>query len=138
MLNCAIMGNGEIDPRAIELYQAIGKWMKHSGESLIGTIASPFSERPEWGNISMSKSADVIYLHILQWPPKGVITLKGISTEADDMYFLASAGSKLEFELSGQTLNITLPSEPVDELNTVIKIEMKEGFRVASVDHTHD
>jgi len=125
LLNCGIMANGKIDPKAIELYRAIGKWMKHSSESLTGISANPFSERPEWGDISTSKSGGILYLHILKWPSENSIMLKGLSAEVDKLYFLSSSNPRPEFEQSEQTLTIMLPSEPVDSLNTVIKIELE-------------
>jgi hypothetical protein len=76
------MGNGKLDPEAIRLYRAIGSWMKLNGESLLDTRPNPLPERPTWGDVSMNKTGNVLYLHILSWPETGTIALNDLPVNA--------------------------------------------------------
>ena len=65
LINNGPMGNGKLDPKAVEIYGVMGKWLKVNGESIYGTVRNPLDEKPEWGNISASEDGKRLYLHIL-------------------------------------------------------------------------
>jgi alpha-L-fucosidase len=125
LLNNGPMGDGRLDPEAVRLYRVIGNWMKTHGESLLNTRANPFPSRPEWGDVSVNKAGDVLYLHILQWPQTGSIGLNNLSVTATRATYLAN-GREANMTQDGPTLKITLPPEPLNEYDTVIKIVLAE------------
>ena len=77
--------------------------------------------RPQWGEISVSKDGKTLYLHILQWPESGTITVNDLPAAAASAVYLAN-GEKADFVQEGTTLTITLPAKPLDEYATVVKV----------------
>lgn len=123
LLNNGPMGNGKLDPEAVRLYGILGKWLKTNGESIVGTRRNPFDDKPEWGNVSISKDGGTLYLHILEWPESGEISLPGMADKATEATYLANA-EKATFTQDGDVLNIELTEEAVEPLNTVIKVTL--------------
>ena len=121
LLNNGPMGNGALDPEAVRLYGIIGEWMQFNSESLINTRANPFTNRPGWGDITVSKTGDTLYLHILEWPEVGTLKLNGIDGKVTAASYLAT-GAKAGFSQVGNSLTVTLPSKPANQFNTVIKM----------------
>ena len=125
LLNNGPMGNGRLDPEAIRLYGVIGKWLKVNGESVYGTRRNPLPERPEWGDCSVSKDGNTLYLHILKWPESGSITAAGVSGNATSAIFLEN-GEAATFEQTDAGLSVTLPAKPLNEYDTVIKVALSK------------
>lgn len=66
-----------------------------------------------------------LYLHFFQWPTKPFV-LKGFDKDkVTGSYFLADAEkSPVPFTQDGETVTITLPAQPIDELSTVLCLEL--------------
>ena len=96
LINNGPMGNGKLDPEAVRLYGVIGDWLKVNGESIYGTRRNPLPTRPEWGDISVSKDGKTLYLHILEWPESGTITVNDLPAAAASAVYLAN-GEKADF-----------------------------------------
>jgi len=123
LLNNGPMGNGALDPEAVRLYGIIGDWMRLNSESLINTRANPFADRPAWGDITASEKGDALYLHILDWPETNSLTLNGLTGQVTSAIYLVN-GASAEFVQDGDTATITLPAEPLDQYDTVIKVNI--------------
>ena len=121
LINNGPMGNGRLDPEAVRLYGVIGDWLKVNGESIYACVRNPLDERPEWGDVSASKDGTKLYLHILQWPKSGTVTVNGLSSTATSAVYLAS-GEQADFVQEGAALKITLLTRPLNEYNTVVKV----------------
>jgi alpha-L-fucosidase len=67
LLNFGPMGNGKVDPKALELFQGVAAWIKDNGESIYGTQANPLPARPAWGDANLSKDGKSLYLHVMKW-----------------------------------------------------------------------
>lgn len=124
LLNNGPMGNGKIDPKAVQLYQILGEWLKVNGESIYDTRPNPTGTRPAWGDISVSKDGKTYYLHILKWPDSASITVEGLLVSVADVSFLAN-GEKVDFKQKGDSLEVSLPSQPIDKYNSVLKLSSK-------------
>ncbi len=125
LINNGPMGNGKLDPEAVRLYQVLGDWLKVNGESIYGTVRNPLAERPEWGNISAGKDGRTLYLHILEWPESGRIAVKGLTAKVVSARFLAT-GENAGFTREGGVLSIALPAGPLNEYDTVVKVQLAE------------
>ena len=121
LLNNGPMGNGQLDPEAVRLYDVIGDWLKVNGESIYATRRNPLPKRPEWGDCSVSKDGKTLYLHILKWPESGTVSVDGIESKATSASFLAN-GEKADFGQDGHTLRIKLPAKPLNQYDTVVKL----------------
>ena len=69
----------------------------------------------------MSKTGDTLYLHVLEWPETGSLVLNGINSKVTSAIYLTT-GTKAEYSQAGDTVTFALPSEPVDQYDTVIKV----------------
>jgi len=126
LLNNGPMGNGKLDPKAVRLYGVIGQWLKVNGESIYDTSRNPLPGRPEWGNCSVSKDGRTLYVHILDWPKSGSVTLNGVNADAISATFLAN-GELVQWSRDASRLTIRLPAEPLNEYDTVVKIVFNES-----------
>ncbi|MFC1765054.1 alpha-L-fucosidase [Planctomycetota bacterium] len=121
LLNNGPMGNGKLDPEAVRLYAVIGSWLKVNGESIYATRRNPLPSRPGWGDCSVSKDGKTLYLHILKWPESGTLRVAGLESKATSASFLAN-GKKADFEQDTHTLKIKLPTKPLNQYDTVVKV----------------
>ena len=130
LLNFGPMGNGKIDPKALELFSGVGAWLKDNGESIYGTQANPLPARPEWGDANLSKDGKTLYLHVMKWPADGKLAVDGVVPKVSSVAFLSpkSADRKVDFTQEGTALKISLPGEAVDPNDTVLKVTLAEPF----------
>jgi alpha-L-fucosidase len=84
------------------------------------------TQRPQWGDISASKDAKTLYLHVLIWPESGVIMVSDLPSTASSASFLAS-GEKASFSHQDKTLEIKLPAKPLNEYDTVVKVALQDS-----------
>ena len=125
LINNGPMGNGKLDPEAVRIYSAMGEWLKVNGESIYATVRNPLDERPEWGDISASKDGKILYLHILEWPESGSLSLNGLSSNVASAVYLAT-GQKADFVQQGDVLKLTLAAQALNEYDTVVKVLLKK------------
>ncbi|MEN9470001.1 MAG: hypothetical protein RL630_1734 [Verrucomicrobiota bacterium] len=130
LLNFGPMGNGQIDPKALELFQGVGAWIKDNGESLYGTRANPLPARPAWGDANLSKDGKTLYLHVMRWAANGKLRVDGVPVKATSAAFLSPKGAGQSFSISqdGTTLELTLPPKPIDENDSVIRVALESPF----------
>ncbi len=135
LLNCGPMGNGKIDPKAIESFTGIGDWMRDNQESIYHTKANPLPARPEWGDASLSKDGKTLYLHVMTWPANAKLRVDGVLVKAASAAFLAPKGADQKISLSqdGATIALGLPAKAIDEHDSVIKVLLESPFRTQSV-----
>ncbi|MEP4079427.1 alpha-L-fucosidase [Haloferula sp.] len=126
LINNGPMGTGKLDPEAVRIYGVMGEWIKENGESIYGTRRNPLSERPEWGDVSVSKDGKTLYLHILEWPESGSASIAGLSAKVTSVVFLEN-GEKAASAQEGDTLKITLPAKAINEYDTVVKVSLAES-----------
>ena len=131
LLNCGPMGNGKIDPKAVELYAGMGAWIRDNSASIFETIPNPLPARPAWGDASLSKDRKTLYLHVMKWPKDGKLAVEGIVPKVASAAFLSPKASerKVDFSQKGTTLNLTLRGQAVDPDDTVLKVSLEEAFQ---------
>ncbi len=103
LLNVGPRADGTFPPEAVERLAAIGDWMDVHGEAIHGTHASPV-ERPEWGRVTMKPLATgetILYLHLFEWPPDGVVTLDGLGNEIVEARLLGDPGREVVVQSDG-------------------------------------
>jgi len=125
LLNNGPMGNGRLDPEAMRLYGVLGKWLKVNGESIYDTRRNPLPGRLQWGDCSASKDGRTLYLHILDWPESGGITVSDLPANVAGAIYLAN-GTEAAYICRGNTVTFTLPAKALDDYNTVIKVLLSD------------
>ena len=72
LLNIGPMGNGEIDPKDQAILRGIGTWMRGNGDSIYGTVRTPFAPFA-WGETTVK--GKTLYLHVFEWPRDGKLVI---------------------------------------------------------------
>ena len=117
LLNVGPMMDGRIEQRQIHKLAEMGTWLNIHGEAIYGTLGGPY--KPEhW--FASTRSGHTIYLHLLNWPEGKLkipsfdyLTIQTIET---------FEGQKLEYETLENEIHISLPTDPIDPYNTVLRL----------------
>ncbi len=134
LLNFGPMGNGQVDPKALGLFQGVGAWIQDNGESIYGTQPNPLPARPAWGDANLSKDGKTLYLHVMKWPADGKLLVEGMPAQATEASFLSpkAANAKIAFVQKGPNLHLTLPGAALDPNDTVVKVSLAEPLQSAA------
>ena len=119
LLNVGPTSEGTFAVDNIERLQAIGKWLKTSGESIYGSTYGPLSYLP-WGY--NTRKGNMLYLQVFDWPKNGHLTVP-LSSPVKKAWLLADPSKPLAFESAQGKLVITVPSDPPDLIASVVAVE---------------
>lgn len=120
LLNVGPMPNGKIQPEHVVLLKEMGEWNRTYGETISGTRGGPLSAR-EWG--VMTQKGNKIYVHILNWHDETLTLPKfGKKVLSAKLYIDKTPIKFLENDFG---LSIKVPKEKMDEVDTVIELEVK-------------
>jgi alpha-L-fucosidase len=124
LLNVGPTGDGEFDPKSLELLSEIGNWMDINGESIHGTLGSPLG-KPPWGRCTIS--GQKLYLHVWDWPGDGILLVPGLRNHVTEAYLLADPRrERLSFRrLNDDDVLIEVPQEPLDTISCVVVVEFE-------------
>jgi alpha-L-fucosidase len=125
LLNVGPKADGTFPAESIERLKAVGAWMKVNGEAIYGTKGSSLLP-VTWGRCTRKErdGNTTLYLSVFDWPADGKLVVPGIKNEVRSAVLLTT-GKKIETSASEGGLNITLPSQAVDPIATVVKVEVK-------------
>jgi len=126
LLNIGPTSLGEIPQPSIERLQQIGEWMKINSEAIYGTQAGPFPYLP-WGRTTLK--GQKLYLHVVSWPKKGVLTLP-LMNKALRSWTLASPNLGLDLKQNSSLIEISVPATAPDSLLTVVVLEFEGNPKV--------
>jgi alpha-L-fucosidase len=127
LLNVGPTSEGLFPDESIKRLKVIGGWMQLNGESIGGTMASPFLNLG-WGRCTRKEIPGGVrlYLHVFDWPESSKLHIPGILNNPENAFFLADAGrSKLAVGRLEDALIISLPPQPPDSLLPVIVLDLK-------------
>jgi alpha-L-fucosidase len=135
-LNTNPMPDGRIEPRQVESFRQIGRWLKQYGESIYRTRGGPFvapgggrieahgdtlamPAGPWWGG--STRQGNAIYLHILRWPAE-TITLPAIKPRIVKHSVLT--GGEATVRQTDAGIGISVPADQRDATDTIVKLEL--------------
>lgn len=132
LLNVGPKPDGTIPEEAVERFQGIGKWMRHSGSALHDTHRAPQSASAcFYGPVTVK--GNTVFLHVLDIP-QGLVELRGVGGEVESVK-LMSTEEPLSFHVHAaphfwasteQRIYVELPPERCDPYNTVIAINFAQ------------
>lgn len=142
LLNVGPDSKGVIPKPEADRLLAIGRWLEVNGEAIYGSGPTPFGQEdgsysptekdqdgkpvwvPAWDWRSTTKPGK-IYVHIFKWPGK-TFHLNQVQKPVKRAYLLADREHRpLKVAQKGSTLDIQLPSRPLDPIDTVLVLEME-------------
>jgi alpha-L-fucosidase len=118
LLNIGPTARGTFPPEAVVNLKAIGQWMKKNSAAIYGATYTPLSGQA-WGQAT--RKGDKVYLHVLDWPTDGKLTVDSFPASARTVGLLAAP---LTFSQRGQTLEIALPAQSPDADTSVVVVEI--------------
>lgn len=129
LLNVGPTELGVIPDASVSRLKTMGEWLGKNGEAIYGTGAGPYPHELGWGSMTQRKVGENthLYLHVVDWPDDGALTLYGIRNSILSASLLVS-GKKIEttstFDpaagIDVHTLN--LPGRAPDPDVSVIKL----------------
>jgi len=144
-LNTGPMPDGRIDPRQVEVFRNMGKWLKKYGESIYKTRGGPFvgpggdAKSPyagrkgaigtpggQWWGGSTHKGRDV-YLHIIKWPTEKLV-LDDIGLKIVSHKVLT--GGTAEIKQADGKIEISVPADQRDPIDTIVKLTFNKSVEV--------
>lgn len=126
LLNVSPTQEGTLRPEGVERLKAVGAWMNKNKESIYGTEASPLSEEPEWGRITM-KTVDnkgLLYLHVYDWEDGATLPIR-LNNEIESCYLLTNPSRIFKTSVQEQGISVRLEGEAPDSIASVIVIKLK-------------
>lgn len=122
LLNIGPKADGTIPEASVTRLKEIGKWMEVNGESIYGCGRTSVGSIHPWGRVTGKKGR--LYLHVFN-KPKGSLTIKGVTGKPGKAWLLANPDAKpLKVTSSGDSVQIDLPAELPDPIDTVIALEV--------------
>ena len=118
LANVGPMGDGSMPPEALEAWKVIGKWMKHSGESVYDITGGGF---PETANQPVTlKGENLMYVHAFpNWHK--AITVKDVAKRPARAVLLRT-GDEVKLEYEGTTLKVYIPADLRTRMVDTVKI----------------
>ena len=130
LLNIGPDGLGRVPQPSVDTLTGVGEWVRANGESVYGATASPFPEIP-WGYCTVNGSK--LYLHVFDWPENGLLQLKGLRNKVLKVATLANRERALSFKQDAGVVEIKVPREPLDPINSVLVMEIEGTAEVDPV-----
>ena len=126
LLNVGPKPDGTIPQASVDRLAEIGNWMKVNGESIYGTIASPF-RRSWWGRCThkeLENGITRLYLQVFSWPEDNKLYVP-VNNEAVKCYSLSGDNEVFEVEKAEEGLLVRLTGEAPDKISSVIVLDIK-------------
>ena len=121
LLNVGPTSEGLIPEPSVSRLKTVGAWLKTNGESIYGTLSSPFAYL-KFGRCT--HKGDILYFHILQWPNDGIIRVP-MDNKVVKANLLALPKQKITHKTVGKYVEFKLPSLTQDTIATVIMVQIE-------------
>ncbi|GAB2545434.1 alpha-L-fucosidase [Gracilibacillus alcaliphilus] len=126
LLNIGPRGDGSVVSFEQDVLMKIGEWLNRHPEAILGASATKFGGQ-SWGEVTLN--GDDLYLHVINKPKDGMVRLPGLAT---DVIQVVEDGSTnpLKWSLENNQLVVKCPDQPIDDIQTVIKVKLAEELRI--------
>jgi alpha-L-fucosidase len=121
LLNVGPTSQGVIPAQSVSRLREIGDWTRANGESIYGTVASPYG-LPAWGRYTARPSAGKVYAHVFDWPKTRKLALTGVTAKPRTIYLLADR-KPLPVEQGEGGWVVSLPTVPPSAIDAVLVVE---------------
>jgi alpha-L-fucosidase len=98
----------------------MGDWLNKFGETIYGTRGGPLSAR-DWG--VTTQKGQKVYVHVLKWYDASlVIPSWGKKVKSASLF---NDKTPINFLQNQYGITLSIPKEKLDEVDTVIELELK-------------
>jgi alpha-L-fucosidase len=122
LLNVGPMADGTIPQESAVRLQEIGRWLEVNGESIYGATGSPIP-KPDWGRVTYKPRKGLIYLHVLERPADGILSVAGLPGRVSSATLLG-ADLSLTFTQEKKSMSVKMPDADDDQLPSVIRLQL--------------
>ena len=138
LLNVGPTSMGQIPEASVKRLKEIGAWMNINSEAIYGTSVSPFNKL-EWGRCTHKADSgkELLYLHVFDFPEKGLLTIPGLSGKIFKAYPLSNKKEMLKVIIDGYNPKIDISTVTKNSLATVIVAEVSKDFKVYNAPDIH-
>ena len=121
LLNVGPTADGVIPEPSVERLRGMGRWLEVNAEAIYGTRPGPIQGQA-WCRTTAKDG--VIYLHVLDWPADGVLTLRGLECTPSAAYLLSDPSqAALPLQCQGELVTITGPTVAPDPAASVVVLK---------------
>ena len=130
LLNVGPTAEGTIPDGSVQTLREVGKWMSVNGESIYGTMASPFRKTP-WGRCTAKPGK--LYLHVFDWPAGGRLLVPGLRNQVTKAYLLTAKEQPCQVTQADEQVTVAVPAQRPDPIDTIVVLEIEGAPNVAPV-----
>ena len=131
-LNLAPRPDGSFEPNEVARIKEVGGWLKKYGRSVYATRPGPYLPAG-WGVCTRDKTGNIIYLHVLRDLDGGRLTLWPLNAKIVSAALLNDPQAKVIFTQSDKGIEITVPQQHVDKIDTIIALTLDRPAKDAKV-----
>ena len=121
LLNVGPGPDGTIPAGSVTRLAAMGEWMAVNGESIYGTRATMLKPQP-WGVLTHKEGK--IFLHVLEMPEDGVITLPFPLKVKKGAVKAFADGSAIQFKKGKTDFTVQVPQDADCSIDYIIEIDL--------------
>ncbi len=127
LLNVSPTAEGTLKSEATERLKAIGSWMDKNNEAIYDTQASPTTEEPKWGRITMKTvdSKGLLYLHVYDWADGASLPIR-LKNNVEACYLLIDKKRTFKTTSFEDGIQVQLSGNAPDSIASVIVLKLKE------------
>lgn len=127
LLNVSPTHEGTLKTEAVDRLQAIGTWMSKNNEAIYNTQASPTTEEPNWGRITMKviDNKGLLYLHVYDWEAGKTLPVD-LKNKVESCYLLTDPSRVFKTETGDNGIEVKLAGEAPDSVASVIVLKLKD------------
>lgn len=125
LMNMGPTPEGRLPPVSVNKLKPMGNWLRANGECVYGTQRGAHYLL-DWG--TCTRRGNTLYYQVFDWPENGTLVIPGLNEDKpragiQKISFLNHAGP-VSFEQMGTDVHVDVPSQPVDLLLSVLKVEL--------------
>jgi alpha-L-fucosidase len=128
LLNIGPRGDGSVVSFEKDVLAGIGRWLDINGEAVYGTRPAGTGNSHSWGEITSHENR--LFLHLINPPAEGVISLHGFEGNPDNCYFLDDPDDKPEISFGNDEIILTIKNSEVSGDIRVAVLEFTDGFHI--------
>jgi alpha-L-fucosidase len=111
--------SGQFAADQVDALKQVGAWVRQNEAAIFGTRGGPWHPAEWGGSVHRDKT---VFLHVTSMPPSGTLELVGLDPKV--VKATIHGGGHLAFDQKGDKMRISIPTELLDPLCTVVELTL--------------